>query len=362
MANDPSLKYGFCADSHDVFQTYVFGDVAFKSIKALTEQAPINKRWAPDKNCFYNAFIALPAGTVDVQDTTGGSGHGTAEERRQHLPMLGQQKRRKHGEKLSHLPAPIPPGALSATALTQVDFARTLYREDDVRYQGFCASCVAFALVAVVEGTARKQGLLARDTKLSEASLFFRGGGSCWNGWTVREGLEQLKTGGVLPWDMYPYAGYEPAGDDPDKVPVLKAKKYVRIQTVADAKNWLGAPDKKGGPLFAVLGVHPEFFLYGKNPTDPKKPAIYQPVSEFPVALHAVSIVGFDDSLAYETRVGNAYVQKTGCFKVRNCFSPNWGQNGYAWIPYESDIWMGFHDQSGHVLQQIEFWGIEEFA
>lgn len=42
-------------------------------------------------------------------------------------------------------------------------------------------------------------------------------------------------------------------------------------------------------------------------------------------AFHAVAAVGYDDPLQ--------------AFRIRNSWGPGWGENGYAWLPYE------FHEQ-----------------
>lgn len=46
-----------------------------------------------------------------------------------------------------------------------------------------------------------------------------------------------------------------------------------------------------------------------------------------PIGGHCVLIVGYDDDYSIEN--------SKGAFKIKNSWGPEWGQKGYAWLPYD---------------------------
>lgn len=49
---------------------------------------------------------------------------------------------------------------------------------------------------------------------------------------------------------------------------------------------------------------------------------------------HAIVVAGYDDNLKIKnTNAGGP--ETTGAFLIRNSWGPNWGENGYGWLPYD---------------------------
>jgi hypothetical protein len=176
-----------------------------------------------------------------------------------------------------------------------------------VKDQGSCGSCVSFDTCAALEATLKwiqQNPSLAID--LSEADLFFRGGASCEEGWTLEEANTRLQNHGVGPESCYPYPN-GPIKSCIDSNPV-KILSSTRITSDAQAKDWLATR----GAIQAAMDVPEGLFNYtGGVFKDDGSPVAGQ---------HAVCIVGFDDT--------------KGCWIVKNSWGLGWGEQGWFRIAY----------------------------
>ncbi len=173
-----------------------------------------------------------------------------------------------------------------------------------VKNQGDCGSCVAFATTSTEESTmmiAAKSSTPKPD--LSEAFLFFGGGGSCTNGWQFERALARERDVGAVPEACWPYDGTGPCSDW--KTKVVKINSY---STTKDPKGYLTTY----GPLMAGMEVYSDFFDYTGG--------VYEPVYGDFAGNHAIAVVGYSD--------------EKGAWLVKNSWSTAWGESGYVWIKY----------------------------
>ncbi len=193
-----------------------------------------------------------------------------------------------------------------------------------VRYQGFCASCVAFAVTATVEITARWHQRNPYLPDLSEAYFFFSGETEhrCWKGWTLAQAKEKAKHEdfGFVPARA---CRYEPYNHAPVVAPGGECHKTIvkGWQTLDPGnhgptlavRDWL----ENTGPLVAQILCYPEFFMY--------RGGQYRRVAKYSNGMaspHYVCCVGYDDEL-------QAYI-------CRNSFGTEWGDQGYFHVAYDA--------------------------
>jgi C1A family cysteine protease len=185
-----------------------------------------------------------------------------------------------------------------------------------VKNQGGCGSCVAFGVVATVEGSLRKQrNNPTLSVDYSEAHLFYcharAEGRRCSNGWWPSKALDAFRDKGVVDEACYPYT----AGDQNCtnlcsnwNSRLTKITGWKRITSTADMKNWISSK----GPLVACYTVYEDFFAY--------KSGIYKHVTGKAVGGHCISVVGYNDSSKY--------------WICKNSWGTGFGENGYFRIGY----------------------------
>ncbi len=211
--------------------------------------------------------------------------------------------------------------------------------------QGNLGSCVSNALAFAVDFQRVKQGLppLAPPSRLF---IYFNGrsveGGVAHNGDTsdtaadtglmVRDGIKSVVAYGVCPESAWPYdtaaiRTRPPASCYADAV-AHKTLKYQRVlQTVYGLKYQLAV---KKIPVVFGFNVYKNFESKATAATGVM--AMPKPWSRV-IGGHCVAFVGYDNA--------------RNAFEVRNSWSPDWGDHGYFWMPYEfagdpdlaSDFW-----------------------
>ena len=136
--------------------------------------------------------------------------------------------------------------------------------------QGQCGSCVAFATVAMLESMLLVEHDLTTD--LSEADIFFCGGGDCNNGWQPFFAVSYAVSKGVPPASCFPYSATASGGTNISCSPCsqrnAQAARPVKSTSIFDInqrKTYLA----NVGPMIACFDVHEDFFIYFFLRSDP---------------------------------------------------------------------------------------------
>jgi hypothetical protein len=183
------------------------------------------------------------------------------------------------------------------------------------RDQRSCGSCVAFGTISALESVVQIELGHILDLDLSEAHLFYCGGGSCSNGWTVSKSVKYLETYGVPEESCFPYT---PTQTDcvetcPDwQTQAIKIIDGVRIKSYPPAISDVQAALIEHGPLVTTFTVYNDFFYYNSG--------IYEHVYGEVAGGHAVAIIGYDNI--------------NECWICKNSWGKNWGENGFFRIKY----------------------------
>ncbi|MEV6415081.1 C1 family peptidase [Kribbella sp. NPDC051718] len=230
----------------------------------------------------------------------------------------------------------LSPGAAAVAAVAAALPAKVDLRDIDgksyitpIRDQHNCGSCVAFGVIAAVEGTLKYALRDADlDIDLSEAQLFYcharAEGRNCSNGWWADRALEAFRRLGVADEGCYPYTDVDQnctglCGDSDGRLTFIDG--WRRFVTPASMKNWLTSE----GPLVACFSVYDDFRFVGSS--------VYRHVAGEFLGGHCVCIIGYDDN--------------AGCWIAKNSWGPAWGDQGFFRIAY------------GNVGIDAEMWTIE---
>jgi len=178
-----------------------------------------------------------------------------------------------------------------------------------VKDQGNCGSCWDFAAIGAVESAVLIADSIEWDLSEQQGLDCNEEGYGCGGGW---EGAiyRLLMDYGAVEEDCYPYW----AGDGLDCgqdscVSIIKLEGYTYIQSSVNAiKNAL-----LSGPVSTDLSI-PDGFSWN----------CYEGEWNFPD--HAVAIVGWDDDLC----------DGQGAWIVKNSWGPDWGDDGFFYMPYGS--------------------------
>lgn len=205
----------------------------------------------------------------------------------------------------------------------------------DVKNQGGCGSCVAFATVAVLETTARRtRNNPNLDLDLSEAHMFYchgkEDGRNCGNGWWPDKAFDKAKQKGVTFENHFPYT----AGDQNCALTggwqnaLATPTGYTDLNTRAKMKNWISTR----GSITGCFIVYQDFFSY--------RSGVYRHVSGSSAGGHCVEIVGYSDA--------------QGCWICKNSWGTNWGEGGFFRIAYGQcniETWAGPYGVNGVTLR-----------
>jgi C1A family cysteine protease len=178
-----------------------------------------------------------------------------------------------------------------------------------IKNQANCGSCVSFATLATIES---RMNIACKNPNLdpdySEAFLFYCGcGNCCGTGWNFPPALNFCQNTGVAKDSDFPYT---PANQSCKSgvTPQFKISSWSSVMSMADRKNVIATK----GPVVAGMAVYQDFYAY--------RSGVYRHTTGNLSGYHAVSVVGYDDSLQ--------------CWIAKNSWGTGWGDNGWFKIAY----------------------------
>jgi len=183
-----------------------------------------------------------------------------------------------------------------------------------VRNQLSCGSCVAFGTISALEAVVQIELGQQLDIDLSEAHLFYCGGGTCSQGWTISGAVYQLENVGVAEEDCFPYT---PRQTDCEHVCSDWQEQAIKImdgRRVLSSNNITAVQQAliDYGPLVTSFTVYKDFTAYTSG--------VYEHVYGDAVGGHAVAIVGYNNDEGY--------------WICKNSWGKNWGEQGYFRIKF----------------------------
>jgi C1A family cysteine protease len=183
----------------------------------------------------------------------------------------------------------------------------------EIRDQGGCGSCAAFAALGGVEAAFKVySGLPGLPIDLSEQHLFSCGGGSCIAGWYISSALDFLKYVGVADERCFPYQGIDGGCE------LVCPDWFYRSWTIDD---WAFVTSYTADtvaiktailqtPVPCRMIVYEDFYSYTGG--------VYSHVTGSDQGGHFVVLVGWNDAL--------------DCWIARNSWGTDWGEGGYFMI------------------------------
>lgn len=184
----------------------------------------------------------------------------------------------------------------------------------EVKDQGNCGACVAFAICSTLEARYRIEKDNATESiDLSEAELFFCGNkvdDPCREGWDPRVAMQRCKAEGVGYEREFPYAT-RPRKIDERCSGITDRMRIGGFRRIEDFDQRRVAISERG-PVVGSMYVYADFGFYSDG--------VYRPTTANARGLHSVSVVGYSDL--------------EGCWIVQNSWGKAWGNDGYFKIGY----------------------------
>lgn len=195
--------------------------------------------------------------------------------------------------------------------------------------QGHLGSCTANSLAGCFEFEQIKQGLT--DFVPSRLFIYYlertiEGTVSIDSGASLDDGITALKEVGVCPEDTWPYDITKFTIEPNEEVFEQAAShKVISARKLETSVNSFKTMINMGYPVAFGFAVFP----YMETPEMASKGLLKLPEpDEKPLGGHAVVCVGYSDTVTSEDG------KTVGYLKIRNSWGPEWGQEGYFWMPY----------------------------
>jgi C1A family cysteine protease len=187
----------------------------------------------------------------------------------------------------------------------------------EVRDQGECNSCTAFAVIAAIEGAISvKQDISNPTIHLSEEQLFSCAGPGCdTNAWYPDEALRYCKNTGVANYSVF---GPRDGTCHTDiNWSLQRISDYIRLPNAQAMKEWISGTgtNAQPSPVISLFVFYQDLWDYAPSNTH----EVYRHNDKGPrtvtcIGGHAVCIVGYQDNPGY--------------WICKNSFGPNWGGAG----------------------------------
>lgn len=185
-----------------------------------------------------------------------------------------------------------------------------------VKSQGGCGSCASFGTLGALEAIVQIEKGITFDCDLSEAFLFFCGGGDCDTGMKLNDASQLISSTGVPDELCFSYKAFDmpcenKAQNWDDRV-IKASYGYIAGSSIKEALITYG-------PVVTSFQVFEDFTAYTGG--------IYEHVWGDYEAGHAVTIVGYKDDDSMDSK---------GYWICKNSWGKRWGEEGYFRIQYES--------------------------
>lgn len=186
-----------------------------------------------------------------------------------------------------------------------------------IKNQSGCGSCTAFGTIGALESVIQLYVGTPFACDLSEAHLFFCGGGDCKKGMKISDAIKYLKMFGVTDESCFPFSSQDIRCNQMPENWGNRAVKVSHAQAVSPTFECIKNALLQYGPLITALNVYEDFYAYSDG--------IYSHVDGDFVGRHCVTIVGYNNEEGY--------------WVCKNSWGTTWGENGWFNIPYgECDI------------------------
>ena len=182
-----------------------------------------------------------------------------------------------------------------------------------IKSQGGCGSCVAFATIGALESVVQISIGCPQpfDCDLSEAHLFFCGGGSCDSGWSLSEAINYLKSYGVTDEACFPYHPRDMPCSDRCSNWRQRAVKVSYVGVISPVVGAIQEALLKYGPLLTRMDIYEDFSHY--------RGGIYEHVWGNRTSGHGIAIIGYNNDPGYwicKNSWGSGWGEK-GCFRIK---------------------------------------------
>jgi len=200
---------------------------------------------------------------------------------------------------------------------TSVDLSFNFPTPGDQGQQGSCVGwATAYALKTYQEKIEIGWSLNTASHLFSPAFIYNQINGNNDQGALIYDALNLAVNKGISTLATMPYSDRDyrtqPSSGAFSEAASYKAVNWYRINDTSQIKAAL--VNRK--PVVCGISIYQSFYnLSGSN-------SVYNTADGNNLGGHAVTIVGYDDN-----KFG-------GAFKIINSWSPNWGDEGYFWLPY----------------------------